>query len=129
MNKIASFFSIPTFLFLAACASYQPVVDTNALDDEEYNRYHRDVAECRFLAENNVGGTEEVAASTAGGAAIGAGTGALVGVIVGDTVEGLAIGAVIGGLEGFLHSVCHSDQEFEYIYRNCLIGRGYTVLN
>ncbi len=128
MNKII-FLAIPALLFLVSCASYEPVVDTYSLNDEEYNRYHRDIAECRYIAENNSLDEEGVFVSTAGGAAVGAGTGALIGVILGDTVEGLAIGAVVGGLEGFLHGVCSSDEEYAYIYRNCLAGRGYHVLN
>lgn len=129
MNKISFLFVIPTLLFLAGCASYQPVVDTYSLSEDEYNRYHRDMAECRYIAENNSLDEEGVIVRTASGAAVGAGAGALIGTIFGDTVEGLAIGAVVGGLEGFFHGVCHSDHEYEYIYRHCLAGRGYQVLN
>lgn len=126
MNKIKL---MPILLFLIGCASYEPVVDTYSLSEDEYNRYHRDIAECRHIAEHSTIGEEGVIVSTAGGAAIGAGTGALIGTIFGDTVEGLALGAVVGGLEGFLNGVCHADHEYEYIYRNCLAGRGYHVLN
>ena len=60
---------------------------------------------------------------------VGAGTGALIGAIAGDAVKGLAFGAVIGGVAGGAKGIYDSEKGYEQIYRNCMIGRGYNVLN
>ncbi len=124
MKKITFVFSI---LILASCASYSPVVDPQSVKNED--RYYRDQAECKNIASQNTSTTKNVAKNTVIGGAVGAGTGTLLGVITGNTVTGLAAGAVIGGVAGGAKGAYDSDKNYQTIYRNCMSGRGYNVLN
>lgn len=124
MRKIIFLFSI---LFLSSCAAYNPVVDPQSVRDTA--RYNRDAAECRALASRNTDTATSVAKDSLIGGAIGAGAGTLFGVIAGDTIKGLATGAVVGGLAGGAKGGYESDREYETIFRNCMRGRGYNVLN
>jgi outer membrane lipoprotein SlyB len=124
MRKIIFLLSI---IILSSCAAYNPVVDPQGIRNED--KYYRNKAECETLAKQNSGDWKSVAKSTVVGGAVGAGTGTLVGVIAGSTVTGLALGSVIGGLAGGAKGVYDSNKDFETIYRNCMRGRGYKVLN
>lgn len=127
MKKVFCVLSIT--LFFSACASYNPVVDPRSISPEKEDRYYRDRAECRALAKENSGDWKSVAKDTVVGGAVGAGTGSLIGVIAGNTVKGLALGSVIGGVAGGAKGVYDSEKGFETIYKNCMRGRGYNVLN
>ncbi len=109
------------------CQTYTPVIDPGSVRNDD--RYYRDQAECRAIAERGAPGWKDTARDTAVGGAVGTGTGALIGAIAGDTVTGLAIGAVVGGVAGGARGVYRSETGFEEIYRNCMRGRGYNVLN
>ncbi len=124
MNKIIFALSILIFF---SCASYTPVVDPQNVRNQD--RYYRDQAECKNIASQNTSTTKNVAKGTVIGGAVGAGTGTLLGVITGHTVTGLAAGAVIGGVAGGAKGAYDSDKNYETIYRNCMRGRGYNVLN
>jgi uncharacterized protein YcfJ len=129
MKKLA-FLSI--IFLLSACAGrgvggYDPVVDPKSVRDA--SEYDRDAAECRALASENTDTARSIAESGVISAAIGGGVGALLGLIFGDTVEGLASGAVIGGVSGGVQGASASGQNYEAIFKNCLRGRGYSVLN
>lgn len=124
MKKIIILFSI---LFLSSCATYHPVVDSQSVSDQ--TKYNRDVTDCRVLASQNTDTFRSVAKDSLIGGAIGAGTGTLLGVITGNTAKGLATGAVIGGLAGGTKGAYDSENEYETIFRNCMRGRGYYVLN
>lgn len=119
-------------LLSSACAGRgvggsNPVVDPKSVRDA--SQYDRDVVECRALASENTDTARSVVESGAISAAVGAGVGALLGLIFGDTVEGLASGAVIGGVSGGVQGAAESGQNYEAIFKNCLRGRGYSVLN
>ncbi len=114
---------------LFGCQTYTPVVDPRAVSPENEDRYYRDQAECRAIAKGNADGWESAAKDTVVGAGVGTGTGALLGAIFGDAVTGLAAGAVIGGLAGGAKGVYKSEKSYERLYRNCMKGRGYNVLN
>jgi uncharacterized protein YcfJ len=114
-------------LALIGCQTYNPVIDPRSVHNED--RYYRDQAECRAIAQQGAPNWKNTAKSTVVGGAVGTGTGALIGTIAGNTVSGLAYGAVIGGLAGGAKGVYDSEQGYEQIYRNCMIGRGYNVLN
>lgn len=124
MKKAILLFSI---LILSSCASYSPVVDTQSISNDA--KYDRDVAECRELARSNTDTGKSVAKQGLIGGAIGTGTGTLIGLIAGNTVKGLATGAVIGGVAGGVKGGYESEREYEAIFRNCMRGRGYNVLN
>lgn len=116
-----------TMMILSACADYKPVVDPQSVQDTD--QFYRDQAECEAIARQGAPGGREVAKGAVVGGAVGTGTGALLGTIAGDTVEGLAYGAVIGGLAGGARGTYKKNEAYENIYRNCMYGRGYKVLN
>ena len=62
-------------------------------------------------------------------AGVGAGTGALLGVIGGKTGKKAGIGAVVGGVAGGGMSVYKNSKDKDNVYKNCMRGRGYKVLN
>jgi outer membrane lipoprotein SlyB len=110
---------------LAGCAqSYQPIVDMKGVDQA---KYEADLAECRVYAEK-----ESPVASVAGGAVAGAAAGAVLGAIVGafigDPGGGAAFGAATGGASGALAGGAGSADSQVQIIRNCMSGRGYSVL-
>jgi len=109
------------------CQTYSPVIDPGSVQSGD--RYYRDQAECRAIAKQGAPGWKDTAKDTVIGGAIGTGTGALIGAIAGDAVKGLAFGAVIGGVAGGAKGIYDSEKGYEQIYRNCMIGRGYNVLN
>ena len=116
-----------SMVILASCASYSPVVDPQYVRNDD--AYYRDRAQCRALADANTSTAKSVAKDTVIGGAVGTGTGALIGAIAGSATKGLAYGAVIGGLAGATKGVYESNKNYETIYRNCMRGRGYNVLN
>jgi hypothetical protein len=127
VNKLKKIVFIISMLALIGCQTYSPVVDPRSVGNED--RYYRDQAECQAIAKQGAHNINNTAKNTVVGGAVGTGAGALIGTIAGDTVSGLAYGAVIGGLAGAAKGVSESEQGYEQIYRNCMIGRGYNVLN
>ncbi len=116
-----------SMVILASCASYSPVVDPQSVRNDD--KYYRDRAECRALADANTSKGKSVARDTVIGGAVGTGTRALIGAIAASASKGLAYGAVIGGVAGATKGVYESNKNYETIYRNCMRGRGYNVLN
>jgi hypothetical protein len=115
-------------LGLAGCtATSQPMVDTKGVDP---SRYSQDQTECQQYSEQaNIAGDAAIGAvgGAAGGAALGAITGALVpGVSAGG---GAALGAATGGVLGLGGGAYTAVEQRREIYRNCMRGRGYSVLN
>jgi len=104
-----------------------PVVDPASIKNQD--KYYRDNAECKALAKENKGGVGNIAKDTAIGAGVGAGTGALLGAIGGSVGKGLGIGAVVGGVAGGGTSIYKNNKNYDEIYKNCMRGRGYRVLN
>ncbi len=106
------------FLLAAGCAAHpDPIVDMRGVDPDEFAR---DWRECDAYSEE-IRVTEGVARGTATGAAVGAITGA----ITGDVDEGAAYGGVYGGTRSGLEA----DREKQAVFKRCLSGRGYRVLN
>jgi len=120
-------FLVCSVVILTSCATYSPVVDPQSVRNDD--KYYRDRAECRALADANTSKGKSVARDTVIGGAVGTGTGALIGAIAGSATKGLAYGAVIGGVAGATKGVYESNKNYETIYRNCMRGRGYNVLN
>jgi len=114
-------------LISASCATYRPVVDPASVSDDD--GYYRDIAECKALAQANTSTAREAAKGTVVGGGVGAGTGALLGAISGSAGSGAAYGAVIGGIAGLFGGIAKGEGVYEHIYRNCMLGRGYSVLN
>jgi len=112
-------------LGVAACAqSYQPVIDMKGVDEA---KYQQDLSECRAYAEQ-VSPAGQAATSGGIGALLGAALGAIAGAFSGDAGRGAAIGASVGGVGGAASGVGEGVSDQKQIIRNCLRGRGYSVL-
>lgn len=128
MTLKASYFLIPFAILLAGCASGKSpyvgsrdvIVDTANVDPYTYQR---DLADCRAYSDE-----VSVAGGGATRAAGGAVVGGLLGAAIGDSStakRGAGAGAVVGGASG----VSSGYSERQKVVRNCMIGRGYQVLN
>jgi len=103
---------------IAACAAHpDPIVDTKgvnpdflAADWEDCEAYTEQIAVIRGVAK---------------GAGAGAGVGAIGGVINGDVGRAAANGALFGATRSGLDA----DREKQMVFKRCLRGRGYRVLN
>lgn len=106
------------FLAVAACAAHpDPIVDMKGVDPEALAE---DWRECEAYSD-------EVAVSqgVAKGSATGAAVGAVAGAIHGDVGEAAATGALYGGTRSGLDA----DRDKQMVFKRCLRGRGYRVLN
>lgn len=111
-------------LVAGGCAS-DPIVDMKGVDG---TKYQQDLAECRQYADQ-----VDVASGAGTGALLGAGAGAAVGAVVGAITgapgTGAAIGAAGGGTSGLFGGGASGYSKKERVVRNCLRGRGYSVLD
>ncbi len=105
-------------LAIAGCAAHpDPIVDTKGVDP---NALAQDWQECEVYTEEIL-----ISKGVAKGGATGAVVGALGGAIDGDAGEGAAFGALYGGTRSGLNA----DEEKQRVFKRCLRGRGYRVLN
>lgn len=103
---------------IAACAAHpDPIVDMKGVDPE---RLAVDWEECEAYTEQIV-----VGEGVAKGSALGGVVGAAAGAIHGDVGEAAATGALYGGTRSGLDA----DREKQEVFKRCLRGRGYRVLN
>lgn len=110
--------AVLALLVLGGCAAHpDPIVDMQGVDE---SRFARDWAECRGYSEQVL-----VSRGLAKGAATGAVVGAAAGAISGDVGEGAGYGAIYGGTRSGLSA----DREKQMVFKRCLRGRGYRVLN
>lgn len=111
-----------TAVFLAAlitgCASHpDPIIDMKGVNQAEMEI---DRAECEAYSEEVI-----IARGAAKGAAGGAVAGAAAGAISGNADEGAGYGAVWGATR----STIDGAREKEMVFKRCMRGRGYRVLN
>jgi len=116
---------------LSGCAAQQEqvpgaggvVIDTYGVN---MRQYQLDLADCKgiSMAAGNEAGRRAFARG-AGGALLGGALGA----IIGDTSSAAAAAAGAGALIGGVSGAGSAYSEQRYIVRNCLLGRGYRVLN
>ena len=105
-------------IVLGGCAAHpDPIVDTKGVDPE---RLAQDWDECEAYTDEILMGE-----GVAKGSALGAVVGAAAGAIHGDVGEGAASGALYGGTRSGLDA----DREKQRVFKRCLRGRGYRVLN
>ena len=112
---------VSAFLILAGCAAHpDPIIDTKGEDPETMAQ---DWEECEAFSE-------EVQVSR--GVGKGAGTGAVVGAVAGaiggnsdDVRESAGLGALYGGTRSGLDAA----EEKQLVFKRCMAGRGYRVLN
>lgn len=112
----------PAFVLLAAClagcaAHPDPIVDMKGVDEA---KFAADRADCEAYAQEIAIGT-----GVTKGAAVGAAVGAAAGAIYGDAGESAATGALYGGTRSGLMA----DRDKQQVFKRCLRGRGYRVLN
>jgi len=103
---------------LGACAAHpDPIVDTKGVDPE---KLAQDWDECEAYTEEIL-----IAQGVAKGSAAGAAVGAAGGAINSNVGRGAANGALYGGTRSGLDA----DREKQQVFKRCLRGRGYRVLN
>ncbi len=103
---------------VAGCAAHpDPIVDMQGVNESQLAR---DWEECEAYAQQ-VRIEQGAAKGAAGGAIIGAAAGA----ISGDAGQGAGYGAIYGGTRSGLDA----DRDKQMVFKRCLRGRGYRVLN
>ena len=105
-------------MMVSACASHpDPIIDLRGVNEVAMQL---DWEECEGYSEQVV-----IARGAAKGAAGGAAAGAAAGAISGDAGAGAGYGAVWGATR----SSIEGDKEQQRVFKNCMRGRGYRVLN
>ena len=119
MTKYKAFvLTIAGFAIAGCAANPDPIIDRKGVDPE---MLAQDWEECEVISkEVNVG--EGVAKGAGLGAAVGTIAGAIGG---GDKSEGAGIGALWGGTRSGLDA----KREQSLVFKRCMKGRGYRVLN
>jgi hypothetical protein len=104
---------------LAGCAAHpDPIIDMQGVNPDALAV---DWDECEAYSEEII-----IAAGAARGSATGAAVGAVSGAINnGDVARGAANGALYGGTR----SALDADRDKQRVFKRCLAGRGYRVLN
>ncbi len=105
-------------IVVAGCAAHpDPIVDMKGIDPEAFAV---DWDECEVYTEEII-----IAQGVAKGTATGAAVGAVSGAINNDVGRGAANGALWGGTISGLDA----DKDKQRVFKRCLAGRGYRVLN
>lgn len=108
-------------LSISACASHpEPIIDMQGVDRQQFAE---DWSECETYAKE-VDVKEGVAKGAGVGAAIGAAAGA-----IGGNSHDVSEGAAYGGLYGGTRSGLQGSREQQLVFKRCMRGRGYRVLN
>lgn len=118
MRAINTVIIATAVIILAGCAAHpDPIIDMRGVDEAQFAE---DWAECGAY-------TDEIAIEkgVAKGAATGAVVGGLAGAIGGDSGEGAGYGAIYGGTRSGLDA----ERERQQVFKRCMRGRGYRVLN
>ena len=124
MDTIRTLASFAAVMLVAGCAAQpDPIIDMKGVDLEQYEE---DWDECEEYTEEVV-----VAQGVAKGAGLGAAVGAAAGAISPghlygrDAAEGAGLGALYGGTRSGLDA----DKMQQQVFKRCMRGRGYRVLN
>lgn len=118
MTKTNSLLLTAALAALAACAAHpDPIVDMKGVDP---GALAKDWDECEAYSEEII-----IGKGVAKGGATGAVVGAIGGSIDGDVGRGAASGALYGGTRSGLDA----DRDKQKVFKRCLRGRGYRVLN
>jgi len=105
-------------ILLGGCASHpEPIIDMMGVDE---TALESDWADCEAYSDEVI-----IAKGAAKGAAGGAVAGAAAGAIGGNADSGAGYGAVWGATR----STIDGDREKQMVFKRCLRGRGYRVLN
>ncbi len=121
MDAIKTTILMLAILLAGGCAGQpDPIIDMKGVDRDQYAE---DWAECESYTEEVL-----VAQGVAKGAGLGAAIGAAAGAIGGnssDVAEGAGWGAIYGGTRSGLDA----DRMKQDVFKRCMAGRGYRVLN
>lgn len=105
-------------LLAAGCAAHpRPIIDAKGEDPDQLAR---DMQECEAYSRE-----VDIGQGVARGAALGSAVGAVAGAIEGDVGESAAYGGLYGGTRSGLDA----DRERQMVFKRCMSGRGYRVLN
>lgn len=105
-------------IILSACAAHpDPIIDMQGVNPD---LLAQDWADCEAYSQEIV-----VGVGVAKGAGVGGGVGAVAGAINGDVGRSAANGALIGATRSGLDA----DKDKQRVFKRCLRGRGYRVLN
>jgi outer membrane lipoprotein SlyB len=103
---------------LASCASNpDPIIDQQGVDQK---KFVQDWVECEAYSKE---------IDTVKGIAKGAATGVIVGGVAGAIGGDKRKNAAYGGLYGATRSGLDADRDKQMIFKRCMRGRGYRVLN
>lgn len=119
-HAIRTFATLLAAAAIAACAAHpDPIIDTKGVDPD---RLAEDWDECEAYTDQVL-----VARGIAKGSAVGAAVGAATGAVSNrrDVDEAAGIGAIYGGTKSGLDA----DREKQKVFKTCMRGRGYRVLN
>ncbi len=120
MRALVTLILLTLAVLLSACAAHpDPIIDTKGVDPEALAQ---DWDECEVFTEEIVI-AKGVAKGSALGGAVGAASGATRG--RGDVAEDAAWGALYGGTRSGLDA----DRDKQMVFKRCMSGRGYRVLN
>ena len=108
-------------VFVAGCSGYRPIVDGQGRD---MSNYEYDLRDCQNYARQVDG-----AGRTGGGALAGAAFGAVLGLVGGGNSTGIAQAAGVGAVTGAAAGGVSTAASQKQIIRNCMVGRGYRVLD
>lgn len=113
---------LATLAVLAAgCAAHpDPIIDTRGEDPDQLAQ---DWRECEAYSHE-----VSVGQGMARGAATGAAVGAVAGAIGGNS-DDVRDSAALGGLYGGTRSGLEADRDQSRVFKRCMRGRGYRVLN
>jgi len=105
-------------IVFAGCAAHpDPIVDMKGVNPE---MLAQDWEDCEGYSEEI-----QISKGVAKGAGLGAGVGAVAGAINGDVGRSAANGVLIGATRSGLDA----DRDKQRVFKRCLRGRGYRVLN
>ena len=118
MNKVMLAAMSAALAAVAGCAAHpDPIVDMQGVNIEDFAK---DWSECEKYTQEIL-----ISQGVVKGGATGAVVGAIGGAIDGDAGKGAATGALYGGTRSGLDA----DREKQKVFKRCLRGRGYRVLN
>jgi hypothetical protein len=107
-------------MFAAGCAAHpDPIIDTKGVDPQ---RLAGDWDDCETYTEEI-----DIAKGVGRGAALGAGVGAATGAVSNRREVDEAAG--LGAIYGATRSGLDADREKQRVFKTCMRGRGYRVLN
>jgi hypothetical protein len=122
MDAISKPALLLAILILNGCAAHpDPIIDMKGVDLEAYEQ---DWDECEAYTEEVI-----ITQGVVKGAGLGAAVGAAVGAVSGRGSDRVATDAGYGAIWGGTRSGLDADEMKQDVFKRCMRGRGYRVLN